>query len=111
MSYITHVQLMGGIRVSFDVPFAVFSECSSSRDLQLLRNPQKLEDDQGVQDGKEHDGANPIEDLGNDQVGLVCASVRYISVLDRVPATINQGFIGAEVDDPCFIEAEAGGRV
>ena len=93
------------------LPFAVFSECSSSRDLQLLGNPQKLEDDQGVQDGKEHDGSNPIEDLGNDQVGLVCASVRYISVLDRVPATINQGFIGAEVDDPCFIEAEAGGRV
>ena len=83
------------------LPFVVFSENSSSRDLQISGNPQKLEDNQGVQDGKDHNGAKPIEDLRDDQVGLEYVSVRYINVLVRLPPTIN----------PAFIEVKAGGGI
>ena len=77
------------------LPFVVFSENSSSRDLQIAGNPQKLEDNHGVQDGKDHNGAKPIEDLRDDEVGLECVSVRYISVLVRLPPTINPAFVDA----------------
>ena len=45
-------------------------------------------DDQGVQDGQDHDGTDPEEDLGHHQVGLEHVGVRYLNVLYGLPATL-----------------------
>ena len=70
-------------------------------------------DDQGVQDGKNHDRADPQEDLRDHQVGLEHIGVRYVNVLYGLPSTFSHigqgqaGGVGAEApEDHLVLEAE-----
>ena len=68
-------------------------------------------DDQGVQDGKHHDGPDPQEDLRDHQVGLEHIGVRYVNVLYGLPSTFScidqAGGVGAEApEDHLVLEAE-----
>ena len=70
-------------------------------------------DDQGVQDGKDHDGADPQEDLRDHQVGLEHIGVRYVNVLYGLPSTFSHidrgqaGGVGTGIpEDHLVLEAE-----
>ena len=70
--------------------------------------------DQGVQDGKDHDGADPQEDLRDHQVGLEHIGVRYVNVLYGLPSTFGHiaghgqagGVQAGAPEDHLVLEAE-----